>query len=98
MLNDWSARDLQRDETPVRLGPAKGKDFALSIGPWLVTPDELADRRADGSTAPDLAISATIRGADGTTTETTRGSLADDPLLAGGARRAGIGGRPPAAG
>jgi fumarylacetoacetate (FAA) hydrolase len=76
VLNDWSARDLQRDETPVRLGPAKGKDFALSIGPWLVTPDEVADRRADGSTAPELAISATIRGADGTTTETTRGSLA----------------------
>ena len=76
VLNDWSARDLQRDETPVRLGPAKGKDFALSIGPWLVTPDELADRRASGSTAPDLAISATVRGADGTATETTRGSLA----------------------
>jgi fumarylacetoacetate (FAA) hydrolase len=41
ILNDWSARDLQRDETTVRLGPAKGKDFATSIGPWLVTPDEL---------------------------------------------------------
>jgi fumarylacetoacetate (FAA) hydrolase len=46
ILNDWSARDLQRDETTVRLGPAKGKDFAISIGPWLVTPDELADRRS----------------------------------------------------
>jgi fumarylacetoacetate (FAA) hydrolase len=46
ILNDWSARDLQRDETAVRLGPAKGKDFATSIGPWLVTPDELADARA----------------------------------------------------
>jgi len=45
ILNDWSARDLQRDETTVRLGPAKGKDFASSIGPWLVTPDELADAR-----------------------------------------------------
>ena len=48
ILNDWSARDLQRDETTVRLGPAKGKDFATSIGPWLVTPDELADRRGPG--------------------------------------------------
>ena len=38
VLNDWSARDLQREETTVRLGPAKGKDFASSIGPWLVTP------------------------------------------------------------
>lgn len=46
ILNDWSARDLQRDETTVRLGPAKGKDFATSIGPWLVTPDELADVRS----------------------------------------------------
>jgi fumarylacetoacetate (FAA) hydrolase len=46
ILNDWSARDLQREETTVRLGPAKGKDFAISIGPWLVTPDELADRRS----------------------------------------------------
>ena len=48
VFNDWSARDLQRDETAVRLGPAKGKDFASSIGPWLVTPDELADARRRG--------------------------------------------------
>ena len=52
IFNDWSARDLQRDETTVRLGPAKGKDFASSIGPWLVTPDELADARATGPTVP----------------------------------------------
>jgi 2-keto-4-pentenoate hydratase/2-oxohepta-3-ene-1,7-dioic acid hydratase in catechol pathway len=45
IFNDWSARDLQRDETTVRLGPAKGKDFAGTLGPWLVTPDELADVR-----------------------------------------------------
>src|SRR5215213_5903357 len=44
LVNDWSARDLQRDETTVRLGPAKGKDFALTIGPWILTPDELTDR------------------------------------------------------
>jgi fumarylacetoacetate (FAA) hydrolase len=42
LLNDWSARDIQRREMTVGLGPAKGKDFATSIGPWLVTPDELA--------------------------------------------------------
>jgi fumarylacetoacetate (FAA) hydrolase len=41
LLNDWSARDVQRREMTVGLGPAKGKDFATSIGPWLVTPDEL---------------------------------------------------------
>lgn len=41
LLNDWSARDVQMKEMTVGLGPAKGKDFATSIGPWLVTPDEL---------------------------------------------------------
>jgi fumarylacetoacetate (FAA) hydrolase len=41
LLNDWSARDIQRREMTVGLGPTKGKDFATSLGPWLVTPDEL---------------------------------------------------------
>ncbi|MGI8727324.1 MAG: fumarylacetoacetate hydrolase family protein [Solirubrobacterales bacterium] len=41
LLNDWSARDIQRREMTVGLGPAKGKDFASSLGPWLVTVDEL---------------------------------------------------------
>ena len=39
-MNDWSARDLQRKEMKVGLGPAKGKDFATSLGPIVVTPDE----------------------------------------------------------
>jgi fumarylacetoacetate (FAA) hydrolase len=70
IFNDWSARDLQRDETTVRLGPAKGKDFASSIGPWLVTPDELSEaRRAKGY---DLAMTATVNGL-----ELSRGSWAD---------------------
>jgi fumarylacetoacetate (FAA) hydrolase len=43
VMNDWSARDLQRPEMKIGLGPAKGKDFATSIGPVLVTPDELGD-------------------------------------------------------
>jgi len=49
LFNDWSARDIQRREMTVGLGPAKGKDFATTIGPWLVTPDELpyADGRLD---------------------------------------------------
>lgn len=42
IFNDWSARDLQMQETKVGLGPAKGKDFATSMGPYIVTPDELA--------------------------------------------------------
>jgi fumarylacetoacetate (FAA) hydrolase len=41
LMNDWSARDVQRQEVTVGLGPAKAKDFATSLGPWLVTPDEL---------------------------------------------------------
>jgi fumarylacetoacetate (FAA) hydrolase len=74
LLNDWSARDIQRDESTVRLGPAKGKDFALSIGPWIVTPDELADRAGDDSKAPALELTATVTGADGRVVEVSRGS------------------------
>ena len=47
IMNDWSARDLQRAEMRVGLGPAKGKDFATSLGPVLVTPDELGDLRLE---------------------------------------------------
>jgi 2-keto-4-pentenoate hydratase/2-oxohepta-3-ene-1,7-dioic acid hydratase in catechol pathway len=47
ILNDWSARDLQAREMKVGLGPAKGKDFATSIGPWIVTGDEVEDRHTD---------------------------------------------------
>jgi hypothetical protein len=49
VLNDWSARDLQRREMKVLLGPAKGKDFASTLGPWLVTADEFEPYRdSDG--------------------------------------------------
>jgi 2-keto-4-pentenoate hydratase/2-oxohepta-3-ene-1,7-dioic acid hydratase in catechol pathway len=41
VMNDWSARDLQAREMKVRLGPAKGKDFGMTLGPWIVTADEL---------------------------------------------------------
>ena len=50
VLNDWSARDLQRREMRVGLGPAKGKDFATSLGPVVVTPDEF-----DGSEGAMIA-------------------------------------------
>ena len=46
ILNDWSARDVQLQEMAVGLGPAKGKDFANSLGPAIVTPDELADKQS----------------------------------------------------
>jgi 2-keto-4-pentenoate hydratase/2-oxohepta-3-ene-1,7-dioic acid hydratase in catechol pathway len=44
IMNDWSARDVQRDEMAMRLGPAKSKDFATSLGPCIVTADELDPR------------------------------------------------------
>lgn len=77
IFNDWSARDIQRDETTVRLGPAKGKDFATTIGPWLVTPDELDDARAPGATGPTLAMTVEVVTGDGRTVPVTRGSWAD---------------------
>jgi fumarylacetoacetate (FAA) hydrolase len=43
IMNDMSARTLQMEEMLLNLGPAKGKDFSTVIGPWLVTPDELAE-------------------------------------------------------
>ena len=47
ILNDWSSRNLQREEMPMSLGPAKGKDFASSFGPYMVTPDELENNWDD---------------------------------------------------
>ena len=64
IMNDWSARDVQREEMKVGLGPAKGKDFATSLGPVVVTPDEF-----DGSSA---VMVARVNGE-----ERSRGNLAD---------------------
>jgi 2-keto-4-pentenoate hydratase/2-oxohepta-3-ene-1,7-dioic acid hydratase in catechol pathway len=60
IMNDWSARDVQRKEMAVGLGPAKGKDFATSLGPALVTLDELEDRRRGEHW--DLKMTARING------------------------------------
>lgn len=49
ILNDWSARDIQRREMKVGLGPAKGKDFGSSLGPVLVTIDELENLKVGKS-------------------------------------------------
>ena len=57
IMNDVSARDIQRKEMAVRLGPAKGKDFATVIGPALVTADEVADVR-------DLPMAVRINGSE----------------------------------
>lgn len=45
IMNDFSARVLQMEEMKLNLGPAKGKDFATAIGPWLVTADELEAKK-----------------------------------------------------
>jgi 2-keto-4-pentenoate hydratase/2-oxohepta-3-ene-1,7-dioic acid hydratase in catechol pathway len=70
VMNDWSARDIQRREMKLSMGPVKGKDFATSLGPVFVTPDELEDTRRDKSY--DLAMTATVNGV-----EYSRASLAD---------------------
>jgi 2-keto-4-pentenoate hydratase/2-oxohepta-3-ene-1,7-dioic acid hydratase in catechol pathway len=60
IMNDWSARDIQKQEMKVGLGPAKGKDFATSFGPYLVTKDELEAYR-DGDRF-DLSMTAKVNG------------------------------------
>jgi len=70
VMNDWSARDLQRQEMRVGLGPAKGKDFATGLGPWLITPDELSGARC--GKGYDLAMTARRNG-----TEISRGNWKD---------------------
>ena len=64
IMNDWSARDLQRAEMKVGLGPSKGKDFATSLGPVVVTTDEF-----DGTSGTMVAR---VNGE-----ERSRGELAD---------------------
>ena len=70
ILCDWSARDLQEREMKLNLGPAKGKDTATSIGPVLVTPDELEHLRSGN--AYDMTMTASVNGR-----EYSRGNFAD---------------------
>jgi 2-keto-4-pentenoate hydratase/2-oxohepta-3-ene-1,7-dioic acid hydratase in catechol pathway len=70
VMNDWSARDIQRREMKLSMGPVKGKDFATTLGPMLVTPDEIADTRSGH--AYDLAMTASVNGR-----EYSRASLAE---------------------
>src|SRR5512135_518126 len=62
VMNDFSARALQMEEMKLNLGPAKGKDFATGLGPWLVTKDELGPRLRPTSKGNVLyaAMSATV--------------------------------------
>jgi 2-keto-4-pentenoate hydratase/2-oxohepta-3-ene-1,7-dioic acid hydratase in catechol pathway len=70
VMNDWSARDIQRREMKLSMGPVKGKDFATSLGPVFVTADELDDTRRNKSF--DLEMTASVNGV-----EYSRASLAD---------------------
>ena len=74
IMNDWSARDLQREDMKLNLGPGKGKDFATSLGPWLVTPDELASRRSGTGAGEryDMTMLARVNGK-----EISRGNFSD---------------------
>jgi fumarylacetoacetate (FAA) hydrolase len=64
VMNDWSARALQTEEMKLNLGPAKGKDFATSLGPYLVTRDELAAHAVDGASGErhNLRMKAFVNG------------------------------------
>jgi 2-keto-4-pentenoate hydratase/2-oxohepta-3-ene-1,7-dioic acid hydratase in catechol pathway len=70
VMNDWSARDIQRREMKLSMGPVKGKDFATTVGPWLTTPDELEVHRK--GQAYDLTMEASVNGRG-----YSRASLAD---------------------
>jgi 2-keto-4-pentenoate hydratase/2-oxohepta-3-ene-1,7-dioic acid hydratase in catechol pathway/glyoxylase-like metal-dependent hydrolase (beta-lactamase superfamily II) len=54
IFNDWSARDLQQLEGQLAIGQAKGKDSGVTLGPYLVTPDELEPYRRDGKLALEV--------------------------------------------
>jgi 2-keto-4-pentenoate hydratase/2-oxohepta-3-ene-1,7-dioic acid hydratase in catechol pathway/glyoxylase-like metal-dependent hydrolase (beta-lactamase superfamily II) len=58
IFNDWSARDLQQLESQLAIGQAKGKDSGVTLGPYLVTADELEPYRRDGKLA--LQVSALV--------------------------------------
>jgi 2-keto-4-pentenoate hydratase/2-oxohepta-3-ene-1,7-dioic acid hydratase in catechol pathway len=60
LFNDWSARDVQFYEMEMQLGPAKGKDTATTLGPWLVTKDEIASYRK--GTGYDLTMVVSVNG------------------------------------
>jgi fumarylacetoacetate (FAA) hydrolase len=79
VMNDWSARDLQVREMSVGLGPAKGKDFATSLGPELVPPEELP-------AGPDLRAVARVNGEVRTDTRTGAMHWSWDQVLAAAAR------------
>jgi 2-keto-4-pentenoate hydratase/2-oxohepta-3-ene-1,7-dioic acid hydratase in catechol pathway/glyoxylase-like metal-dependent hydrolase (beta-lactamase superfamily II) len=61
IFNDWSARDLQQLESQLAIGQGKGKDSGVTLGPYLVTPDELEPYRRGGKL--DLRVTALVNDA-----------------------------------
>jgi fumarylacetoacetate (FAA) hydrolase len=77
IMNDLSARRLQMEEMLLNLGPAKGKDFATTVGPWLVTLDELqpfevAPKEGHTGKSWKLKMTCSVNG-----TQVSEGNLAD---------------------
>jgi fumarylacetoacetate (FAA) hydrolase len=72
IFNDWSARDIQRKEMIVGLGPAKGKDFASAFGPVIVTHGSIAGKSAGRPGVYDLEMTARVNGK-----ELSRGNFKD---------------------
>ena len=64
IFNDWSARDVQQVEMKMGLGPAKGKDFASSLGPVIVTGEAIADRAEKRPGVYNLKMSAKLNGVE----------------------------------
>jgi len=62
IFNDWSARDVQREEMKVALGPAKGKDFASSLGPVIATAEEFASETVSKPGVYFAAMEARVNG------------------------------------
>src|SRR5438067_1444626 len=96
VMNDWSARDLQRAEMKVGLGPSKGKDFATSLGPVVVTPDEFegnagtmvarvnGEERSRGSVADMYHSWQAIRGHAARNTRLVTGDVLGSGTVGGG--------------
>jgi 2-keto-4-pentenoate hydratase/2-oxohepta-3-ene-1,7-dioic acid hydratase in catechol pathway len=89
ILNDWSARDIQRREMQVGLGPSKGKDFASTLGPWITTLDELEQYR-DGDRL-DLPMSVSVNGVELGSDSTKNLSWSFEEMLSHASRGAMVG-------
>lgn len=72
IFNDWSARDVQREEMKVKLGPAKGKDFASSLGPVIATAEEFGPETEGKPGVHNAAMVARVNGE-----ERSRGDFRD---------------------